>query len=247
MKRTVQFLAITLILLVGVLTAVSFNSIGGLRSNDDGVRLFIDLLRPTGSCQTTHDADSTSAYALLAGKLPSAGLDYNVNLSGIPSNLTTAEFQAAIDASLETWNDALAVAGFGADLDRVGTTSAKPGKKDGTNTVGFGKGAFGAVGVTWTWVSGGIVIESDTVLSTSGFGWSANTGLVENPSNDTDDCAGEASKFDMQEVLVHEFGHTVRLGHPDNNRQTMWGFVAYKQVYGRSLASGDLSGVDDKY
>ena len=48
-------------------------------------------------------------------------------------------------------------------------------------------------------------------------------------------------------MLTHELGHPVGLEHVNNDVQTMYPFVATGETRKRTLASGDITGVNSKY
>jgi len=212
-------------------------------TRDAGVILDVHAIRPVGACESPTDDDSASASVSLSGQLGSS-LHYRTNQSTYPSNLNVANVEAAIDAAFATWE----ATDVGNRFIDDGTTSARGGKRDGVNAISFGGVRFGAVAIAFTWTnrSTGDVVEADVVFSNS-FPWSTNDGITENPGDDSDDCDGAASAFDLQAVAVHEFGHLVRLGHPSNDVQSMFGQVAYEELSKRSLGLGDEAGANDKY
>ena len=211
-------------------------------TKDAGVILDVHAIRPVGACESPTDDDSASASVSLSGQLGSS-LHYRTNQSTYPSNLNVANVEAAIDAAFATWE----ATDVGNRFIDDGTTSARGGKRDGVNAISFGGVRFGAVAIAYTWTSrSGQVLEEDLVFSNA-FPWSTNDGVSESAGNDSDDCAGAANAFDLQAVAVHELGHWVRLGHPDNDVQSMFGQVAYEELYKRSLGAGDEAGANDKY
>jgi hypothetical protein len=58
--------------------------------------------------------------------------------------------------------------------------------------------------------------------------------------------SGTAGAFDVQAVLTNELGHPVGLEHVTKDAQTMYGFVATDETRRRTLAGGDLAGVNGK-
>ncbi len=204
--------------------------------------LSVHAIRPVGACSSPSNDDSATAFVQLSGTLGS--LTYRTNPATYPSNLSAASVESAIDAAFATWET-------GTDAgDRFAkglTTSARGGKRDGVNAISWG-GANGAVAVAYTWTnsSTGQVVEEDLVFSKA-FAWSTNGTLSEDPGAAADDCAGAAEAFDVQAIATHELGHWLRLGHPSNNRQSMYGFVSYRELYKRSLGAGDVGGANERY
>jgi hypothetical protein len=70
---------------------------------------------------------------------------------------------------------------------------------------------------------------------------------------DTDETwstSGESSKFDVENVVAHEFGHVAGLGHvnaPQDGCLTMYRFAGTGETQKRTLGWGDKLGMDELY
>jgi len=120
----------------------------------------------------------------------------NGGTAGVSAN----DFQAAVSRAFSTWQ-ALPTAGI--TYQFAGFTSARPGRDDGLSTIGFlpapdlehvlASTSFLVDDVT------GQLLESDIFFNTA-FPWSVAA-------------AGEAGRFDVESIALHETGHLSGLGH----------------------------------
>jgi len=217
---------------------------------DSGERFLVDNLTSSADGQQAWSADGIAtctaagtddtAYSLSGYKLPANGSPYKINTSTFPSGLISSDVQNAINAAFSTWDAATSKSLF----TNGGTTTGKPGTKDGTNAVGFGSLGNGIVGQATAWVDSKTktITEFDFVLSTA-YTWSANVGK-------TGDCGGDSTKFDIQSVATHEAGHTTGsndLTNSADHAQTMYGYAAKGELYKRDVANGDKKGVTTAY
>jgi hypothetical protein len=160
------------------------------------------------------------------------------------------QFQSAVNRAFSTWQ---AVPTASITFQFIGFTAAEPGVDDGMSTLGFqaapeldrvlASTSFLVDSVT------GELLESD-VFFNSAFSWSVAAG-------------GEANRFDLESVAVHEIGHLSGLGHsmigetergPDGRRrvlaaETVMFPLAYApgNVSARTLRPDDVAGVSDIY
>ena len=191
---------------------------------------------PLGACTAPIDQNLQTAYVPAPWEI---GSTLNVTLSTytVPSTVG-GSFQTALNGAIGAWEATdFPNTGFGG----VTSSSARPRQRlDGQNVVGFGR-IGSAVGLTRFWVdTNDNVVEFDTLLN-SKYRWStALNGNVEL-------CSGTPGAFDVQAVLTHELGHPVGLEHVNNDVQTMYPFVATGETRKRTLASGDITGVNSKY
>jgi len=85
------------------------------------------------------------------------------------------------------------------------------------------------------------VVEFDMVV---------NNNLTWDNLSGTGDCV-VSSSFDVQDIATHEFGHVLGIAHTNpsgtNNAQTMYPYGQAGELYKRSLANGDMAGVNAKY
>jgi len=126
-------------------------------------------------------------------------ITYFVTNRDIP-NVTAPQLQTVLQASLDTWAKTPAVtisSQFG------GFVNAEPGDGDGANVIGFRARpdldrTLGSTNFQIDTVTGEL-LESDIFLN-SAFEWSVTA-------------TGEAPRFDVQSIAMHELGHFLGLGH----------------------------------
>jgi hypothetical protein len=165
-------------------------------------------------------------------------------------DVPASAFQAAIARAFATWE---AVPTASIAFQYGGFTGAEPFADDGLSVLGFRHepemervlGATGFVIDTFT----GEILESD-VFFNSAFDWSTAA-------------AGDAQRFDLESVALHEIGHFVGLGHsmlgeteprPGGGRRVLGtGAVMFPIAFGRGsvqdrvLQPDDIAGVSDLY
>ena len=170
----------------------------------------------------------------------------NRSVPGVDPN----QFQGAVNRAFNTWQ---AVPTASITYQFIGFTGAEPGADDGMSTLGFqaapeldrvlASTSFLVDAVT------GELLESD-IFFNSAFSWSVAAG-------------GEASRFDLESIAVHEIGHFSGLGHsmigetergPDGRRRVLAAeTVMFPLAYGagnvsaRTLRADDVAGVSDIY
>jgi hypothetical protein len=116
--------------------------------------------------------------------------------------VSAAQVRDSVGRAFVTW-ESVATAAVSAEF--VGFTSAEPGDDDGQNTLGFRSrpDLDGVLGATDYLIDDttGAIIEADTFFNTT-YAWSVAP-------------AGEAGKFDLDSIALHETGHVFGLGHSD--------------------------------
>jgi hypothetical protein len=191
------------------------------------------------------DQDSR-AVALRWARMPVRYFVSDTSVQGVPA----AEFRNAVARAFETWQ---AVPTASIRFEFVGFTSASPLDEDGASTLGFldEPGMDRVLGATSLLISRstGEIVEAD-IFFNSAFPWSVAP-------------AGEAGRFDVESIAVHEIGHFLGLAHsalgeseprPDGGRRVIAAesvmfpiaFLA-GTIDDRTLKADDRAGVSDLY
>ena len=166
------------------------------------------------------------------------------------ANVTAAQLEGAVTRAFQSWQD-VPTATFSGTF--VGFTSAGPSDDDGITTIGFESRpdldrVLGATRILTNELTGEIV-EADIFFNTA-FGWSTAS-------------AGEAGRFDVDSIAVHEVGHLLGLGHSAIGETELQGGgrrrviaaeavmfpIAFSagNIEGRTLRADDIAGVSDIY
>jgi hypothetical protein len=169
--------------------------------------------------------------------------------SSVPG-VSVGDFQAAVGRAFETWQ---AVPSAAIAYQAGGVTAALPGDEDGLSTLGFrDRPDLDRVLASTSFVidmGSGALIESDIFFNSS-FQWSVAQ-------------SGEANRFDLQSIALHEVGHLSGLGHSALGETAMREgggrlVVASEAVMfpiaftpgstaGRVLKADDIAGISDLY
>lgn len=155
-------------------------------------------------------------------------LEYRVNLRGAPPGAL-----AAINQAAETWNS---TPGTQVQLRYVGATTAAVSADDGVNTIYWGS-LGGALGRTGTQ----LIIECNPGCTTRPVGFDillSNTAAIRVGAIGT-------QNFDLESLMLHEFGHALGLDHADAS-QVMFGVLTGGTEV-RALASGDRRAIETRY
>jgi Matrixin len=174
---------------------------------------------------------------------------YYVN-DGAAAGVGAGDLEAAVGRAFGTWE---AVPTATIRYQFAGFTSARPGEDDGRSTIGFLdrpdlSTVLAATSLLVDEVTGDL-LESDIFFNTS-FDWTVAPG-------------GEAGRFDLESVALHEVGHFSGLGHsalgetevrPGGGRAVLAAEAvmfpiafAAGDTSGRALKADDVAGISDLY
>lgn len=179
------------------------------------------------------------------GQMPIRYRVTNRDVSGV----TALQLQAALDRAFGAWSS-VPTASLSAQFD--GFTGAEPGANDNVSVIGFqsrpdldrvlGSTSFRLNNTT------GQIIESDIFFNSTA-NWSVAAG-------------GEASRYDVESIAVHEVGHLLGLGHSAlgeteqqsggrsvRGKRAVMFPIAYPSgnIEDRTLEADDLAGISDVY
>jgi hypothetical protein len=174
---------------------------------------------------------------------------YFVSNSGVPG-VSATDFQNAVSRAFATW-EAVPTASITYQL--AGVTAAAPGSDDGSSVLGFrSRPDLDRVLAQTSFLidsSTGAMIESD-IFFNSAFAWSTAA-------------AGEAGRYDLESIALHEIGHFSGLGHSalgetelisTGGRRVLSAEAvmfpiafASGSIAARTLKADDIAGISDLY
>jgi hypothetical protein len=183
-------------------------------------------------------------------KWAQAPVRYFVNSTSAVPGVSVDDFQAAVGRAFAQWQ---AVPTSSIAYQFAGLTAAMPGQDDGLSTLGFqSRPDMDRVLASTSFLvdaATGAVIESDIFFNSS-FAWSVAP-------------AGEAGRFDLESIALHEIGHLSGLGHSalgetelgEGGGRRVLGAEAIMfpiafapgTIAGRTLKADDIAGISDLY
>lgn len=180
-------------------------------------------------------------YKLLRGGVKWADEDLPVSYSVNPTGSGFGEDAVnAITAAFETWDAEVSKELFNDVVETIGLSGAV---RDDRNTVSWAYIADGDIVAQctfWFYVNTKEMVEFDIVFNNQqpwGIDPDGENGVVINA-------------FDIQNIATHESGHTLVLEdlYEDKySEMTMYGYASIGEVKKRSLAWGDINGVNELY
>lgn len=165
------------------------------------------------------------------------------------ANVTATQLASTTQRAFASWH---AVETAATSSTFVGMTNARPNDDDGMTVIGFENRpdqdrTLGATSFLID-VTTGEIVESEIFLN-SAFDWSVAPN-------------GEASRFDLESIVLHEVGHLLGLGHSavgetelrsGGRRVIATGAVMFPIAFsagsneGRTLRPDDMAGISDSY
>jgi hypothetical protein len=156
------------------------------------------------------------------------------NVSTTPGGLSNVA--GTLQAALSTWSSADSRAPQITVTSDGTTTSPTADHQDEAMFANLG-GTTLAVTYTWQWSNG--EVESDMALN-------ANAAWFQAPSEGSG-CYAVAA-YDVQNTMTHESGHLYGLAHANSSPgNTMYASATAGETYKRSLAPGDILGIQHIY
>jgi hypothetical protein len=183
------------------------------------------------------------AYVLLGYKWPAGNIVMNLQLGPSASTLIdgSASWGVSAESALSTWNAQIGASKFTVVRDSTAPISSG----NGVNNVFFSDTLYGSafgsstLAVTTGWINGSTRVEADVVFNTA-FKWDSYSGpLRAAPTGGT--------LIDFRRVALHEFGHVLGLGHPDQSGQTVSAIMNSVISSLDQLSSDDIAGAVAMY
>jgi len=177
-------------------------------------------------------ADSGN-FTLLDWWWRSPVIEYRVNLNGAPPGALQA-----VQAAAQTWND---VPGAQVELRYVGSTTSAASVSDGTNVIYWGPLAGSAIGETLYFLRTECDPSCETRPTEFDMRISSTDPITVN--------AIGTQNFDLESLILHEFGHALGLDHtnPPTDTTQVMKRVLIGGTHVRTLGSGDQRAVQIRY
>lgn len=204
-------------------------------------------------------AHARPAFAYLKFGFEAGGREVTLKWNSLPvryfvsdqtvGGISATDFQAAAAAAFATWQS---VPSASIAYQFAGYTASVPGDDDGRSTLGFrNEPSLDRVLASTSFLvdnTTGALLEAD-IFFNSAFTWSVAR-------------SGEAGKWDVQSIALHEIGHLSGLGHSaigetqivnGSRRVLSTGAVMFPialgpgDISGRQLDADDIAGISDLY
>jgi len=197
------------------------------------------------ACLALWLADIGRAYWLSGPRWPSgAGITMQLQLGASSGTLIdgSSSWNPVAEGALATWNTELGNVSFRVVRD----STAGIALSNGLNNVFWDDDVYGesfgdAIAYTkWLYrTSDNAMIEADVVFDRN-LSWNSYRGNLRRASNGT-------TLYDLRRVALHEFGHVLGLGHPDEHGQAVTALMNTHVSNLDSLQTDDTSGAHAMY
>lgn len=232
-----SYLILILVLVVALFLSIASMGIAG-RNKALSPRIekvtFVHYEMPSHYSKPTWDDEEDDFRLMAGGAKWFATISYEVNPAG--SDLAPGTALNTLEASSETWDDAIAETGTSFVLFASPTLTGDASiGYDGTNRVIWKSLDPGVIAVTHLWwiPPRKEIIEFDMVFNDY-YTWSTT---------------GESDAMDLQNIATHEFGHNGLgdLRPPKDWALTMYAYSSLEEIRKRDLGYGDILGIQRLY
>lgn len=234
MKKIVLGIALVLFSVL-ILYPVKVDSKSQEKQDTGDHYVLIQFRSGSRKCSITTN-DQAPNFAWGGWKMQSGITDYQVNFTGMPTNISRQSALAAYDLAFSN----IQGAGGGVLFHYAGESSESTPSNDNRNTIMWRKLPSYAVAVTYIWTDArGRLSNADTVFNKT-YSW-AYTGY-----NGQNDCGGPSSRFDLRDIATHEFGHWTGMADLYDSASkdlTMYGYASRGELKKDTLGLGDIVGV----
>jgi hypothetical protein len=200
---------------------------------------------PQQTCQNISlaDPDSSSVVAGAGWKMPSTWV-YRLNPNSVPASVGSANLEAIAGNSFAAWNGPL---GGAVSISKGANTTVNKATLDGQNVVTWGRTSASALAVSYIWYNQvtGALTEVDTIMNQR-YSWYWSNPILWQAGS----VCAYLGVYDAQNIMTHEFGHTVGLDDEytaEFQNNTMYGYGSLGEVKKNTITTGDSAGVNALY
>ena len=204
---------------------------------EDGLAPLNQTRMPTRNRTDGSDGDGQGAF-----------LFWSSSYFPLPYFISTAsfvgrpDFVLAVDKSFKTWRD---LSGVSLEIIGLGCSTSRKNENDGVNNVILVKSK-------WPFDPSAIAITRNFYVSGSGpkAGMILDSDIMINAADHEFTTTNENGKYDLQDIVTHEVGHFLGLGHetqPLDPDATMYKNAVPNETKKRNLHADDIAGIRSAY